>query len=137
MGHYTKMAIKSYYKDAPANPTFLDASTTKYYTMEYFFNPMITRDLNQDAVVTNGIIGTNADDVVFTIYPNPSNGTEVTISYPTTLKAAVVNVINLSGELVQQTALDSTGIVSIPTGNLTTGMYLIQLAGKSQRLIIQ
>lgn len=41
---YVKMEIISYYKDAPANPTF--TSTARYYTFRYVYQPNETRAFN-------------------------------------------------------------------------------------------
>ena len=43
-GRYAKMEILSYYKDAPANPTF--NNTARYYTFRYVFQPNETSSFN-------------------------------------------------------------------------------------------
>jgi hypothetical protein len=43
-GRYAKMEIISYYKDAPANPTF--NSTARYYTFRFVYQPNNTRSFN-------------------------------------------------------------------------------------------
>ncbi len=43
-GRYAKMEILSYYKDAPANPTF--NNTARYYTFRYVYQPNDTKTFN-------------------------------------------------------------------------------------------
>ncbi len=43
-GRYAKMEILSYYKDAPANPTF--NNTARYYTFRYVYQPNETTSFN-------------------------------------------------------------------------------------------
>ncbi|MEQ1586400.1 MAG: HmuY family protein [Cyclobacteriaceae bacterium] len=43
-GRYAKMEILSYYKDAPANPTF--NNTARYYTFRYVYQPNETNSFN-------------------------------------------------------------------------------------------
>lgn len=43
-GRFAKMEILSYYKDAPANPTF--NNTARYYTFRYVYQPNDTKTFN-------------------------------------------------------------------------------------------
>ncbi len=134
LGHHAKVVIKSYYKDAPANPTFLDIVTTKYYTFEYFFNPILSRNLDlssnttdiNDLVFENNIIST---------YPNPCAGGELNIQ--TDKAGTSVNIVDINGRVIASDKTNAFGKLSFNTSNLTPGIYLVNNGKSSQKIIIQ
>lgn len=135
LGHYAKMSIKSYYKDAPANPTFLDINTTKYYTFEYYFNPIISRELNQNNSSTLSV--SEVDEVLsFGIYPNPASS-ELNISYPSELEKSVAKIYSVDGKLIATQSLTGNGNISINVTEVPAGAYVVKIGNIAKSLIIQ
>ncbi len=71
------------------------------------------------------------------IFPNPSNGTEVNIVYSGTesLENVAIEIYNLSGILVANYQLKGeSNIVSIPANKLNTGVYFIKVVSDNDLL---
>ncbi|MCF8445079.1 MAG: T9SS type A sorting domain-containing protein [Crocinitomicaceae bacterium] len=69
------------------------------------------------------------------IYPNPSNGTQVSIEYKglESIENTTIEVYNLSGILVANYQLSSnSNIVSIPSNKLNSGVYFVKLFSNKQ-----
>lgn len=134
-GHYAKVSIKSYYKDAPANPTFLDQATTRYYTFEYFFNPIKSRELNDDENITSGNGIEESQFGLFNLYPNPSNGGVINVSGAKV--GTHCQLIDLQGKVLAQTAINAEGSSQINTEHFPAGLYLVMVGAQAQKLIIE
>ncbi|MES2627479.1 MAG: HmuY family protein [Bacteroidota bacterium] len=134
LGHYAKLAVKSYYLGAPAAPAPTDPS--RYYTFEYYFNPFIGTDLDvQNA--TTGINPVSGIANAFSVYPNPSANGTTHISYPAVFAGQTYQVTDIQGKIVSTAVLDNSGDAAIATSQLNPGLYLVHLAGKTQKLIVQ
>lgn len=73
------------------------------------------------------------------IYPNPTTG-QLTIDMGT-LQANTIQLYNIVGAQVMQTAPEKTGRVGLNVGNLPNGIYIVRIATKqgviTQKLIIE
>lgn len=89
----------------------------------------------------SGTVGlTDAQEAGFIMFPNPSTGGDVRLNWENGMFAAL-NVFDLTGKLVQQYNLGlNVGTHLVETSSLSTGTYIIQLAGSkgiiSKKLII-
>lgn len=67
-------------------------------------------------------------DLDFKIYPNPANAT-VQIDFSNELKEkdAILQIVDISGKIVQQYKINTTNSISIATDKLSIGLYFLQI----------
>lgn len=129
--NFTKIGIKSYYIGAPESPTFLDISTARYYTFDYFYQPVIgVRNLKAESV-TAGIAEKGIK--ALSLYPNPAPAGQAAIQSPEATGTAVLSVYDLQGRVLSsQTVQMATG-ATFPVAIDAAGMYTVRLVAADQQ----
>jgi len=86
------------------------------------------------------IIKNKSDDLL--VYPNPSNGNDISLNISTNFGLRQIEVLDINGKTVINKQLNNQNEqISINTKNLKSGIYLIKLTGKNavltKKIIIQ
>lgn len=91
-------------------------------------------------VTTISDFGFAISDLAMQMYPNPSNGGEVTIRLNEDFTGSVMSVVDLTGTVVAFQQLQTTNY-QLPTANLLKGIYFITVANATnsvtQKLVVR
>lgn len=128
--NYSKIGINSYYIGAPANPTFLDISTARYYTFDYFYQADGTRDLRVGSATTAVAEVSVAQPLL--IYPNPAAAGQLYIQSPDKTGTGVVYVTDIQGKLISEQTLNLAAGTALPIELTEKGMYFIRLVADNE-----
>jgi hypothetical protein len=119
-----------------ANYSFTDTATrqgTNYYRLEIIDTAGNVTYSNSISVVLPVIPTT------FNVYPNPARNF-LTLTLPANSSPSVVRMVDMTGAMVQQTAVAAgTTQVNIDLTQMTTGLYLLEwsgAAGKQHKFIL-
>lgn len=129
--NYSKIGINSYYIGAPASPTFLDISTARYYTFDYFYQADGTRDLRVGSESTR-INELTALQPLF-IYPNPAAAGQLFIQSPERSGKGVLYVSDIQGRLISEQTLNLAAGTTLPIELRDKGMYFIRLVADKEQ----
>lgn len=112
-------------------------------TTEYAFikvKATNVNDANDTAVIsfktseTTNILEQKAQISKINIYPNPVS--KILSIYYTDVNQDIISIINSTGEIVQQTQINSkSGSVSINISELKQGIYFVKIGNKSKKFI--
>ena len=140
-----RVKVRRAFTDVAAIATVQRISTTYYFYSEFIPWPVLK--LVEDSVIINGgapsvakssqwlggpggvgLSEINANDIVFTPYPNPTNGT-LDLRLENLLEVRSIEVINANGQLVQQVTKPLSGTVSgvLDMTGLAAGVYQVRI----------
>lgn len=127
-GRYAKIRIDSYYKDAPANPNFLDINTARYYTFTYLYQPDGSNDFGNVSAPTVGV--TEKTDLIgnISIAPNPAKD-QFSINWEKVNGLSTIRILNIQGTVVKEVNTYDNQLTM--EESLTPGLYLISISSGS------
>ena len=84
---------------------------------------------------------TNSSSFQMTLFPNPANGTEVTVELEGVTENASLEVLNVLGETALKQAPLNSGINTLNISNLSSGVYMVVVRDgntrKTQQLVVE
>ena len=139
--HY-KTTTYHWYRSSSKNP-IINYSETKFYKNKSTIPYMTNKEIFVDNTATS-INDNRAEQINFTIYPNPTNGL---VNLETKLPGSAklnIEVTNMNGQLVYSEIVDNKAIVlshTFDVSNLSQGIYTVKIFNNEafgiRKLILQ
>ncbi len=80
------------------------------------------------------IMENNLDENYFNIYPNPSNGNNISVSFPY-ISSGDYQVLNILGEVVANGNIMNTDKIEINLGGIAQGCYFVKVQARDRSYV--